>query len=122
MSQAQNTQHLRFRLRLFPFLPQLSKTFCFLVVFLSPFLSVASQFTMLSTLRVASRSAVARDANMRTVVIGARHASAWANVPQGPPVGVHSVLAPNEFNSSWKHKHKHGICNSMRTNADAQCA
>jgi aspartate aminotransferase len=43
---------------------------------------------MLSTLRVASRSAVARDANMRTVVIGARHASAWANVPQGPPVGV----------------------------------
>lgn len=23
---------------------------------------------------------------MRTVVIGARHASAWSNVPQGPPV------------------------------------
>lgn len=43
---------------------------------------------MLSTLRVASRSAVARDANMRTVVIGARHASAWSKVPQGPPVGV----------------------------------
>lgn len=43
---------------------------------------------MLSTLRVASRSAAAREAHMRTVVIGARHASAWSNVPQGPPVSL----------------------------------
>jgi hypothetical protein len=43
---------------------------------------------MLSTLRVASRSAAARDANMRTVVIGARQASAWSKVPQGPPVSL----------------------------------
>jgi hypothetical protein len=43
---------------------------------------------MLSTLRVASRSAVAREANMRTVVIGARQASAWSKVPQGPPVSL----------------------------------
>jgi hypothetical protein len=57
---------------------------------------------MLSTLRVASRSAVARDANMRTVVIGARHASAWANVPQGPPVGVQS-MHPDEFElEAWE--------------------
>jgi hypothetical protein len=79
---------------------------------------------MLSTLRVASRSAVARDANMRTVVIGARHASAWANVPQGPPVGVHSIRCSLPINSSWKHKHKHerGKRDSMRTDADALCA
>lgn len=43
---------------------------------------------MLSTLRVASRSAVAREANMRTIVIGARQASAWSKVPQGPPVSL----------------------------------
>lgn len=48
---------------------------------------------MLSTLRVASRSAASREANMRTVVIGARHASAWANVPQGPPVSFIDELA-----------------------------
>jgi hypothetical protein len=46
---------------------------------------------MLSTLRVASRQAASREASMRTVVIGARHASAWSNVPQGPPV-IHSVV------------------------------
>jgi aspartate aminotransferase len=43
---------------------------------------------MLSTLRVASRSAAAREANMRTVIIGARQASAWSKVPQGPPVSL----------------------------------
>jgi hypothetical protein len=47
---------------------------------------------MLSTLRVASRSA-APQANKRTVVLGARQASAWANVPQGPPVSFDSELA-----------------------------
>ncbi|KAJ5896472.1 Aspartate aminotransferase [Penicillium subrubescens] len=55
---------------------------------------------MLSTLRVASRSAVARDANMRTVVIGARHASAWANVPQGPPdaiLGITEAFKADSF-------------------------
>jgi len=41
---------------------------------------------MLSTLRVASRSAAAREANF--VVIGARQASAWSKVPQGPPVSL----------------------------------
>jgi hypothetical protein len=45
---------------------------------------------MLSTLRVASRKAASREASMRTVVVGARHASAWSNVPQGPPV-IHSI-------------------------------
>jgi aspartate aminotransferase len=40
---------------------------------------------MLSTLRVASRSAASREANVRTVMV-ARHGSTWANVPQGPPV------------------------------------
>ncbi|KAK9583164.1 aspartate transaminase aat1, variant 2 [Aspergillus fumigatus] len=43
---------------------------------------------MLSTLRVASRQAASREASMRTVVIGARHASAWSNVPQGPPDAI----------------------------------
>lgn len=41
---------------------------------------------MLSTLRVASRSAAAREANF--VVLGARQASAWSKVPQGPPVSL----------------------------------
>jgi hypothetical protein len=48
---------------------------------------------MLSTLRVASRSAASREANMRTVVTGARHASAWSNVPQGPPVSFELAIA-----------------------------
>lgn len=48
---------------------------------------------MLSTLRVASRSAAAREANMRTVIVGARQASAWSKVPQGPPVSL-PVLFP----------------------------
>jgi aspartate aminotransferase len=43
---------------------------------------------MLSTLRVASRKAASREASMRTVVVGARHASAWSNVPQGPPDAI----------------------------------
>lgn len=47
---------------------------------------------MLSTLRVASRSVASREVNMRTVVIGARHASAWANVPQGPPVSLELAI------------------------------
>jgi hypothetical protein len=46
---------------------------------------------MLSTLRVASRQAASREASMRTVVVGARYASAWSNVPQGPPV-IHSIV------------------------------
>ena len=55
---------------------------------------------MLSTLRVASRSAAARDANMRTVVIGARHASAWSKVPQGPPVSLKLIFVRAECNCS----------------------
>ncbi|OOF98209.1 hypothetical protein ASPCADRAFT_205471 [Aspergillus carbonarius ITEM 5010] len=43
---------------------------------------------MLSTLRVASRKAASRDASVRTVIVGARHASAWSNVPQGPPDAI----------------------------------
>lgn len=41
---------------------------------------------MLSSVRVASRTAASRQANLRTAVVGARFASAWSNVPQGPPV------------------------------------
>ncbi|KAJ5090180.1 pyridoxal phosphate-dependent transferase [Penicillium argentinense] len=55
---------------------------------------------MLSTLRVASRSAAARDANMRTVVIGARQASAWSKVPQGPPdaiLGITEAFKADSF-------------------------
>ncbi|KAJ5383497.1 Pyridoxal phosphate-dependent transferase major region subdomain 1 [Penicillium concentricum] len=55
---------------------------------------------MLSTLRVASRSAASREVNMRTVVIGARHASAWANVPQGPPdaiLGITEAFKADSF-------------------------
>jgi len=53
---------------------------------------------MLSTLRVASRSAAARQANMRTVVIGARQASAWSNVPQGPPVSLDRIILRTKCN------------------------
>ncbi|KAJ6188759.1 hypothetical protein N7519_003667 [Penicillium mononematosum] len=55
---------------------------------------------MLSTLRVASRSAASREANMRTVVTGARHASAWSNVPQGPPdaiLGITEAFKADSF-------------------------
>ncbi|KAJ5991008.1 hypothetical protein N7522_011215 [Penicillium canescens] len=54
---------------------------------------------MLSTLRVASRSA-APQANKRTVVLGARQASAWANVPQGPPdaiLGITEAFKADSF-------------------------
>ncbi|KAJ5627216.1 aspartate aminotransferase [Penicillium herquei] len=54
---------------------------------------------MLSTLRVASRSAAAREANMR-VVIGARQASAWSKVPQGPPdaiLGITEAFKADSF-------------------------
>ncbi|KAL1983423.1 hypothetical protein VTN96DRAFT_10329 [Rasamsonia emersonii] len=43
---------------------------------------------MLSTLRVASRQAVSRDSGMRALIAGARSASTWANVPQGPPDAI----------------------------------
>ncbi|BAE58257.1 unnamed protein product [Aspergillus oryzae RIB40] len=55
---------------------------------------------MLSTLRVASRKAASRDANLRTVVVGARHASAWSNVPQGPPdaiLGITEAFKADSF-------------------------
>ncbi|KAJ5792362.1 aspartate aminotransferase [Penicillium pulvis] len=55
---------------------------------------------MLSTLRVASRSAAAREANMRTVIIGARQASAWSKVPQGPPdaiLGITEAFKADSF-------------------------
>lgn len=59
--------------------------FSFVLLFL-PSLHSLQSFIMLSTLRVASRSAAAREANV--VVIGARQASAWSKVPQGPPVSL----------------------------------
>ncbi|KAL1969548.1 hypothetical protein VTN77DRAFT_8986 [Rasamsonia byssochlamydoides] len=43
---------------------------------------------MLSTLRVASRQAVARESGMRALIAGARSGSTWANVPQGPPDAI----------------------------------
>ncbi|PGH32692.1 aspartate aminotransferase, mitochondrial [[Emmonsia] crescens] len=43
---------------------------------------------MLSTLRVASQKAATRDATMRMFVAGARPASTWSNVPQGPPDAI----------------------------------
>ncbi|KAJ5720623.1 aspartate aminotransferase [Penicillium malachiteum] len=54
---------------------------------------------MLSTLRVASRSAAAREANLR-MVIGARQASAWSKVPQGPPdaiLGITEAFKADSF-------------------------
>ncbi|KAJ5983595.1 hypothetical protein N7481_005694 [Penicillium waksmanii] len=53
---------------------------------------------MLSTLRVASRSAAAREANF--VVLGARQASAWSKVPQGPPdaiLGITEAFKADSF-------------------------
>lgn len=46
---------------------------------------------MLSTFRVTGRQAVAREANLRAFFVGARYASAWSNVPQGPPVSLDSI-------------------------------
>lgn len=70
--------------------PPLTLGFPFCLVSLPSLLSPLSHLipscTMLSTLRVASRSAAAREANF--VVIGARQASAWSKVPQGPPVSL----------------------------------
>lgn len=43
---------------------------------------------MLSTLRVTSRQAVARESGMRALLTGVRAGSTWANVPQGPPVSL----------------------------------
>ena len=47
---------------------------------------------MLSSLRVASRNAVSRDASLR-IALGARYASTWSNVPQGPPVSSIPAVA-----------------------------
>ncbi|KAK2735220.1 aspartate transaminase aat1 [Myotisia sp. PD_48] len=43
---------------------------------------------MLSTLRMASRAASTREAGYRVLLAGARPASTWANVPQGPPDAI----------------------------------
>lgn len=43
---------------------------------------------MLSTLRLASRTAVARESAVRNLAVGLRASSTWANVPQGPPVSA----------------------------------
>ncbi|KAL4946995.1 pyridoxal phosphate-dependent transferase [Aspergillus filifer] len=56
---------------------------------------------MLSTLRIASRKAAARDASVRSVIAGARYASTWANVPQGPPdaiLGITEAFKADSFN------------------------
>ncbi|BCS20627.1 putative aspartate aminotransferase [Aspergillus puulaauensis] len=56
---------------------------------------------MLSTLRIAGRKAATRDASMRTVIAGARYASAWSNVPQGPPdaiLGITEAFKADSFN------------------------
>ena len=52
---------------------------------------------MLSSVRVASRTAASRQANLRTAVVGARFASAWSNVPQGPPVIAHIPIEDAGF-------------------------
>ncbi|KAL1995819.1 hypothetical protein VTN49DRAFT_685 [Thermomyces lanuginosus] len=43
---------------------------------------------MLSTLRLASRTAVARESAVRNLAVGLRASSTWANVPQGPPDAI----------------------------------
>jgi hypothetical protein len=63
-------------------------SFWLLVPVLSSLVSSLLSPPMLSTLRVAGRQAASREANLRTVMVGARYASTWSNVPQGPPVSV----------------------------------
>ncbi|EEH40627.2 aspartate aminotransferase [Paracoccidioides lutzii Pb01] len=55
---------------------------------------------MLSILRVASRRAATRDATMRMFIAGARPASTWANVTQGPPdaiLGITEAFKADSF-------------------------
>ncbi|KAK2797167.1 aspartate transaminase aat1 [Onygenales sp. PD_10] len=55
---------------------------------------------MLSTLRVASRQAATRDASMRVLIAGARPASTWSKVPQGPPdaiLGITEAFKADSF-------------------------
>ncbi|PWY87685.1 putative aspartate aminotransferase [Aspergillus heteromorphus CBS 117.55] len=63
---------------------------------------------MLSTLRVASRKAASRDASARTVLAGARHASAWSNVPQGPPDAILGITEAYKADS-FKEKINLGV-------------
>ncbi|CRG92274.1 aspartate aminotransferase [Talaromyces islandicus] len=55
---------------------------------------------MLSTLRVTSRQAVARESGMRAFLTGVRAGSTWANVPQGPPdaiLGITEAFKADSF-------------------------
>ncbi|KAF3481307.1 aspartate aminotransferase [Arthroderma uncinatum] len=55
---------------------------------------------MLSSLRVAGRSAVTREAGKRFFVAGARQASTWGAVPQGPPdaiLGITEAFKADSF-------------------------
>ncbi|BDD58287.1 Aspartate aminotransferase, mitochondrial [Monascus purpureus] len=55
---------------------------------------------MLSSARVVGRKAVARESHMRITLIGARHVSAWSNVPEGPPdaiLGITEAFKADKF-------------------------
>ncbi|KAL1997999.1 hypothetical protein VTN02DRAFT_228 [Thermoascus thermophilus] len=55
---------------------------------------------MLSTLRAASRQAVARESGFRVLLTGVRPASTWSNVPQGPPdaiLGITEAFKADSF-------------------------
>lgn len=69
---------------------------CFHLPPLSPSLAMLS-----TSLRVSGRRVAARDTTLRTVIVGARHASAWSNVPQGPPVKL--LLSPPKLHSAIAH-------------------
>ncbi|EER45354.1 aspartate aminotransferase [Histoplasma capsulatum H143] len=49
---------------------------------------ITPDIAMLSTLRVASQKAATRDVALRMFAAGARPASTWSNVPQGPPDAI----------------------------------
>lgn len=55
---------------------------------------------MLSTLRLASRQTASRQSGLRTLLAGARPASTWSNVPQGPPdaiLGITEAFKADSF-------------------------
>ncbi|CBF85970.1 hypothetical protein AN1993.2 [Aspergillus nidulans FGSC A4] len=63
---------------------------------------------MLSTLKVASRQAASRNASVRSVFAGARCASTWSNVPQGPPDAILGITEAYKADS-FKEKINLGV-------------